>query len=68
MQARLALQHGKRVFLLRHLVTEQPWARSYIGRGATEVADVSDILGLLAEPERIRLLEHGRRQLVLDLV
>lgn len=37
MQARLALEHGKRVFLLRSLVTSQAWGRDYVGRRALEV-------------------------------
>jgi predicted Rossmann fold nucleotide-binding protein DprA/Smf involved in DNA uptake len=37
MQARLALEHGKRVFLLRSMVTSQAWARDYVGRRALEV-------------------------------
>src|SRR5262249_2922311 len=39
MQARLALEHGKKVFLVHHLVTEQPWARRYLERGAVVVQD-----------------------------
>lgn len=68
MQARLALEHGKHVFLVEPLVTEQPWARRYIAqRGAITVADVEDILRYLASPERIRTMTE-QRQLTLDLV
>lgn len=68
MQARLALEHGKRAFLLRTLVTEQPWAQRYVAeRGAIEVADVDDIIKWLAAPNRIREVTE-QRQLTLDLV
>ena len=68
MQARLALEHGKRAFLLRTLVTEQPWARKYVAeRGAIEVADVGDIVKWLAAPDRIKEVTE-QRQLTLDLV
>jgi DNA processing protein len=55
MQARLALEHGKKVFLLRSLATSQPWARDYISqRGAIEVAEVDEVIRHLAAPERVR--------------
>ncbi len=45
MQARIALEHGKRVFLVRDLVTHEPWAQKYRDHaGATEVASVDDVL------------------------
>jgi DNA processing protein len=69
MQARIAIEHGKRLFLLRSLVTDQPWARGYLERGAVEVDDVENVLAHLAAPERIRhLTEQRERQLTLDLV
>ncbi len=43
MQARLALEHGKQVFLISQLVTSQPWARKYLERGAIEVRTVDDV-------------------------
>lgn len=68
MQARLALEHGKRVFLLKSLVTDQKWAQTYVAeRGAIEVEDVADILKWLAAPDRIREVTE-QRQLTLDLV
>jgi DNA processing protein len=67
MQARLALEHGKRVFLLHDLVTSQAWARRYVERGAIEVHTVDDIVGLLRSPEAVDSLSDQRRQLVLDL-
>ncbi len=68
MQARLALEHGKKVFLVRALVTHQPWAKSYIARGAVEVKDVADIIAKLRAPEDIRSLAQQAHQidLVLD--
>ena len=55
MQARLALEHGKKAFLISSLVTSQPWARLYVeARGAIEVADVDEVIARLASPERVR--------------
>jgi len=68
MQARLALEHGKQVFLLRTLVTDQPWARKYLDRGATEVADVAAIVERLRSWKSIEALSAGRQQLALGLV
>jgi len=49
MQARLALEHGKRLFLLRDLVDRQDWAARYAGRpGVRVVSGPDDILGELA--------------------
>lgn len=67
MQARLALQHGKRVFLLRSLVRERIWARDYVARGAIEVADAGDIVRWLQSPEAIQAKSAQRRQLTLSL-
>jgi DNA processing protein len=51
MQARLALEHGKRVLLMADLVMEEDWAQLYVRRGATVVESVEDILTML-ETER----------------
>jgi DNA processing protein len=68
MQARLALEHGKKVFLLKSLATRQPWARDYIAkRGAIEVADVGEVIRHLAAPERIRQAAQQQQQLSLAL-
>lgn len=67
MQARLALEQGKRVFLVRSLVTNQEWARKYLQRGAVEVAVVEDVIRLLAAPDRV-LQATEQRQLTLDMV
>ena len=45
MQARLALDHGKRLFLVESLVMHEKWARDYAERpGATVVKSVDDVL------------------------
>jgi DNA processing protein len=67
MQARLAIEHGKQVFLLRTLVTAQPWARKYLEKGAIEVADVEAILERLRSWKSIETLSAGRQQLVFGL-
>jgi DNA processing protein len=61
MQARLALEHGKRLFLLDSLVRSQDWARRYAERPGTSVVrqldDVLDVLVKLASsPEQLALL------------
>lgn len=68
MQARLALEHGKKVFLLQSLVTDQAWAKGYLERGAIEVADVATIVRYLANPERVRQAGEQRQQLSLTLL
>jgi DNA processing protein len=67
MQARLALDHGKKVFLIRSLVTSQPWAKEYVlRRGAIEVADVEDVSNQLAAPERVLRATEQQQQLTLS--
>jgi DNA processing protein len=68
MQARLALEHGKQLFLVSRLVTDQAWARGYLERGATEVKHVDDVLSRLRSLEQIDERAAGRLQLALDLV
>lgn len=66
MQARYALQHGKRVWLLRSLVTERPWARKYVDeRGAQEVESVEEIVNHLRSPAAVRERADERMQLSL---
>ena len=50
MQARLALEHDRSVFLLRSLVEEHEWARKYVARGALPVETVEDVLRHLRKP------------------
>jgi DNA processing protein len=48
MQARFALEHGKRLFLIESLVMQEPWARKYAERpGAKVVQSVDDVLSEL---------------------
>jgi len=68
MQARLALEHGKRVFLIQSLVADQEWAQNYVDkRGAILVEDVDDVVERLADPERVTRVAR-QRQLTLDLM
>jgi DNA processing protein len=67
MQARLALEHGKKVFLIRSLTEHQQWARTYVEtRGAIQVDDVTEVVAALASPERIHAADQRREQLVMD--
>lgn len=69
MQARIAAEHGKQVFLLRSLVTEQEWARKMLDRGAAvEVGQVDDVLARLATSERVQQASDHRQQLALELL
>jgi DNA processing protein len=61
MQARLALEHGKRLFLLESLVKSQEWAQRYAARpSVTIVKDIDDILEVIVKlaspPEQMVLL------------
>ena len=50
MQARLALEHGKRLFLVNTLVMHEDWAQRYATHpAATVVESVDDIIDVLAE-------------------
>ena len=70
MQARLALQHGKLVFLLDSLVTDQPWARKYLAENprAIRVSKVSEVVERLHSPDVVESVSTGRRQLTLELL
>lgn len=54
MQARLALEHGKRLFLVESLVMTQEWAQKYAERAGVTVVrradDVVDVLASLTRP------------------
>jgi DNA processing protein len=67
MQARYALEHGKKLFLLSSLVKEREWARRYMKRGAVEVSDPSDIIRFLSESTAIEQRAERRLQLSLTL-
>jgi DNA processing protein len=61
MQARLALEHGKRLFLLESLVKSQEWAQRYAARpGVIVVRDLDDVLEVIATlsslPDQLVLL------------
>ena len=53
MQARLALEHGRPVFLLESLL-EHEWAREYAGRPGTHVVgspgEITTLVGRLTSP------------------
>ncbi|AZM47665.1 DNA processing protein DprA [Streptomyces sp. WAC 06738] len=66
MQARIANEHGKRVFLLRSLATQEPWAAQMIAEGrAVEVAELNDVLKLMGEATRVHQAGQQRLQLTL---
>jgi DNA processing protein len=68
MQARLALQHGKKVFLLRSLVDNYPWAAKYAKERHARVVDaVEDVVRELADPAAITADDQRRLQLSLGL-
>jgi DNA processing protein len=69
MQARIALEHGKKVFLVKSLVTDQEWAQDYVtNRGAVEVAEVDEVIRHLAPPDRVLQKARQSRQLSLTLL
>jgi DNA processing protein len=67
MQARIALEQGKRAFLMASLVTREEWAQRYLARGAIEVHEVEDILRWLRTPEQVEQQSSQRDQLALEL-
>jgi DNA processing protein len=53
MQARLALEHGKRLFLVESLVFRESWARRYADYpGTTVVESVDDVVDVLTATSR----------------
>lgn len=69
MQARIALEQGKRAFLMSSLVTSEDWARGYLERrGAIEVSSVDDVVKWLRSPEQVEMQSNQRSQLALELV
>ncbi|MGW7385476.1 DNA-processing protein DprA [Streptomyces sp. NPDC054794] len=66
MQARIAHEHGKHVFLLKSLATKEPWAAKMIDEGkAVEVSELSDILERLGNARRVQQAGQQRLQLAL---
>ncbi len=69
MQARLALEHGKRVWLLKSLVAQQAWAQGYVAkRGAIEVGTVDEVVDDLVDPDRLNDATKRQQQLTLDVL
>jgi len=69
MQARLAIDHGKQVFLVDSLVTDQEWAQKYLRARprVVRVTTVDDVIARLRPSDQIGTLMQQRRQLALDL-
>ncbi|WP_078661409.1 DNA-processing protein DprA [Streptomyces sp. NRRL B-24484] len=66
MQARLAAEHGKLVFLLRSLADQEPWAKKMLADGrAIEVAELEDVLGRLGSAAQAQQAGQQRLQLAL---
>jgi DNA processing protein len=66
MQARLAAEHGKQVFLIRSLATSEPWAAKMIAdKKAVEVVKLDDVLSCLGSAERVQRAGQQRLQLAL---
>ncbi|MGW8847977.1 DNA-processing protein DprA [Streptomyces xiamenensis] len=66
MQARLAAEHGKLVFLIRSLADAQPWAQKMLDEGrAILVASSSDITDRLGQAADIQRAGQQRQQLAL---
>nr|AJV88372.1 nucleotide-binding protein [Streptomyces drozdowiczii] len=66
MQARLAAEHGKLVFLIRSLADTQPWAQKMLDEGrAILVTASSDITDRLGQADDIQAAGRQRQQLSL---
>ncbi|MCQ1579340.1 DNA-processing protein DprA [Streptomyces parvus] len=66
MQARLAAEHGKLVFLIRSLADTQPWARKMLNEDrAVLVTSSSDITDRLGQAADIQRAGQQRQQLAL---
>lgn len=54
MQARLAYEHGKRVFLINSLVSAQQWAHDMVEKGqATAVGSVEEVADRIVDSDRL---------------
>lgn len=67
MQARFALEQGKRVFLMASLVTHEEWAQRYLLRGAIEVKGVDDVLRWLRTTDQVEQQSSQRDQMAFEL-
>lgn len=66
MQARIAAEHGKQVFLIHSLATSEPWAAKMIEEHrAIEVFELTDVLTRLGTAERVQRAGQQRLQLTL---
>ncbi|WP_406401781.1 DNA-processing protein DprA [Streptomyces uncialis] len=66
MQARLAAEHGKLVFLIRSLTDTQPWAETMLdGSRAIQVTRTSDVTDRLVQAADIPRAGRQRQQLAL---
>ena len=62
MQARLAYEHGKRVFLIKSLVSTQQWARSMVDGGrATAVERVDEVAERIVDSDRLNEISKRLR-------
>jgi len=69
MQARIALEQGKRSFLMSSLVKREDWASRYLERrGAIEISSAEDVVKWLRSPEQVEMQSNQRSQLALELV
>jgi DNA processing protein len=67
MQARFALEQGKRAFLMASLVTQEEWAQRYLLRGAIEVKQVDDVLRWLRTTDQVEQQSSQRDQMAFEL-
>lgn len=59
MQARMALEHSKRLFLVRSLVEERDWTHRFVDHPATTVVEsVDDVVAVLDEDVEARSIEQ----------
>ncbi|MFE0631135.1 DNA-processing protein DprA [Streptomyces sp. NPDC058864] len=66
MQARLAAEHGKLVFLIKSLADTQPWAaKMIVERRAIQVTQSSDITDRLGTAASVQRASQQRQQLAL---
>lgn len=66
MQARIASEHGKQVFLIHSLATSEPWAAKMVEEGkAVEVMELEDVLSRLGSASRVHQAGQQRLQLAL---
>jgi len=63
LQARLAHEHGKRVFLIKSLTSAQPWAHEMVEKGwAIEVHTVEEVTKRIVSVERLENISDRQRR------